>query len=322
MLLALVLACRAPVGLVLPLAPPAENASALPVARLLAPTPLGAGSDVLCPVAQGEHVSPASLDRWIAEGRLAWRVLVVGAKGATYAGRPDARAAAAEQVDAIRALAKRCGTEPAMDALVAVPPEAPYGELVEAFRMAVQVGLEPTWVLVEDPTPGPWPREVARGSGPPEVPVPRPSGSVSDPAALAALLGAGEETVPVHVRVTEGAATVIASDGQPITGPIDEVRAALAASGVACAVVEGRSDVTWHAVVRAVDRLQGAGLETLLAVAVDDAGPDVASALTDRPERTLGLRDEVSVLPIVLPRYCAGEDRGCGCGAVASERDG
>lgn len=205
-----------------------------------------------------------------------------------------------------------------MEALVAVRPDAPYGHLVEAFMGAVQGGIEPAWLLVEDTTPGPAvaPRAppAARPSAPAEMPA---SGSTLDPAALAALLGGGEPPVQAMVHVGADAATVIASDGQPIAGPLLDVLSSLATSGTTCAVVAGRRDVAWEAVARTVDRLQGVGMETLLAANIDDTGPDAPPPVLQRPGRRAGLRAELAVLPIVVPRYCAGADHRCGCGAAA-----
>ncbi|MES2643118.1 MAG: hypothetical protein V4850_26785 [Myxococcota bacterium] len=130
---------------------PASHAEAVSVDRFLAPTGLGATNDLLCPWARGEPVPDASLVRWVAEGRLTWRVLTVGS-AVTFAGSAEPDAASAS-MGAARALAARCGTDISADVLVVAAPEVAFATVARAVITVTQAGLGPAWLLVDDPTP-------------------------------------------------------------------------------------------------------------------------------------------------------------------------
>jgi hypothetical protein len=152
----LLLACApsVPAVPVLTVLAPARHAEAVSVDRFLAPTALGATNDLLCPWARGEPVPDASLARWVAEGRLTWRVLTIGA-AVTFAGAPEPDASASASMAAARSLAARCGTDIAAEVLVMAAPEVAFATVARAVITATQAGLGPAWLLVDDPTPTP-----------------------------------------------------------------------------------------------------------------------------------------------------------------------
>ena len=126
--------------------PPVPVATAEPLAvdRLLAPTPFGATTDVLCPWARGEAVPDASIARWLAEKRLTWRVLNVAA--GTFGGEPLGKAA--ELRDAQGALEKRCGGTLREDYVVAAGVGATHGEVTRAVMAVARARYADPWVAV------------------------------------------------------------------------------------------------------------------------------------------------------------------------------
>jgi hypothetical protein len=151
----LLLACSppAPPALAVPVGVPAVvNAEPVPVDRFLGHTALGASTDLLCPWARGEAVPDASLARWMAEKRLAWRVVEVGPAGATMDGTRDLRAATEAAASAADALAARCGTPARRDLLVVAGPDVVYADVFPTLEEGGRAGLA-AWLLVSDPTP-------------------------------------------------------------------------------------------------------------------------------------------------------------------------
>jgi hypothetical protein len=146
-MLPLLLACTSPASqLQLPPLPTAGYAEALPVAKLLTPSALGASSDILCPWARGEEIPDASLARWVAERRLVWRVADVAA--GTFAGEPLANAAEVQaQADA---LAKRCGAELGRDVLIVAGGATPYGDVAKVVQALANLRYEDPWLAVAD----------------------------------------------------------------------------------------------------------------------------------------------------------------------------
>jgi len=275
------LACSppAPPVLALPAAVPAvDHAESVSVDRFLAPTALGASTDVLCPWARGEAVPDASLARWMAEKRLAWRVIEVGPSGATLDGTPDLRAATDATAAAADALAARCGTAARRDVLVVAGPDVAFADVSPALVQVDRVGLS-AWVLVSDTTP--------------------------DAAALSLRPGA---LLEVHLRgdTVTGAS---AAGGPPVDGALDALAPLL--DGAGCVRLNAASDASWGAVLTTIDSLRARQIP-LHDVPLLPGGP-AAPAVAPRPAEAaptrVPLHGAVSAWPLPSPGRCDV----CGC---------
>ncbi|MDP2314256.1 MAG: hypothetical protein Q8P41_15245 [Pseudomonadota bacterium] len=287
----LLLACAAsqpgmPVPTVLA---PAEHAEAVSVDAFLAPTALGASNDLLCPWARGEPVPDASLARWIAEKRLTWRVLEIGATS-TFAGSaaPDAAQAS---MDAASALASRCGTEPTLEVLVAAAPDATLLTVARAMVAVVRIGFEPGWLLVDDPTPGPPPPDTA-----PPVQIDVRVGSDGRVVVEREEVVAGTQTA-ADPGVTPGtAAPVVAAP------PVDTSLAVAVAGPAACAVVTAADGARWERVVAAIDGMRARGVPNVFLATESSVEAGIDGGVPALARRLVPLHGTVAAIPLSLPR--------------------
>lgn len=295
LLLRLLTACATPtVEVALPRAPPATHGSTLEAARLLTPTPFGAESDVICPWARGEAVPDASIARWVAEKRLAWRVLEL-APEARFGGLPIADvaslAAAADSVEA------RCGALPPRDFLLAAGPDVPYGRIADGLYQLGKERFNVPWLLVDDPDPATTSPASLR---------PRSDGV---PAGLSGLEGG--RTQDAITLVVGDPPQVFAFDGR-VFGSVDQALA----QHPGCVVVAAAGDSNWGQAVALADAAIGSGGEVMLALVADDR-PSPATGELPAPSggRLASLHTRLAVLPVIEPTVC-GSESGCGCGGA------
>ena len=313
----LLFACAPPLpSLSVPPSPPAEHADALPVDRLLAPTPLGATGDLLCPWVRGEAVPDASIARWLSEGRLTWRVF--DARAETFAGRPlDEAGTFAE---AARTLDERCQGQRPADVLVVAAPEVPAAGVTRGLYALSMVPFEDFWLRVEDGSPAPLPASPAPvEAAPVEAATTTPSTPHTGAAAaevLEAALGGPPPGAPLPFLLAGStpSATVL---GRPV--PIVEVLGARPA----CVVVVAPGDQRWDSVTALVDRARDVGAEVMVGVEGDfhAEAPAVAAAPTAAgAPRTIPLHGVVSAHPLAVPRFRAGGGDPCSLALLAQER--
>jgi hypothetical protein len=267
-----------------------EHAESVPVARFLAPTALGAATDVLCPWARGEVVPDASLGRWMAEQRLAWRTVTVHEEGGHGPYDPAVGAAAKLFVASAEALETRCGTSVARDVLVTVGPEVSTRRVYAVLAEATHAGLVP-WMLVADPTPD-------------AAPVPPRPGD-----AIALGVTAAGETFRYFPDLNVDA----------ITGDLDSPALAPALAQAGCATVAIDENVPWQRHMALMDALYArrvplwyTGVILGAAFTVKPTTAAIAEHVTTEP-----LHGTVAAWRLPTPRYCEpAEATPCGCKAL------
>lgn len=294
----------------LPVAPAAAHAASLPLANLLTPTAFGASDDVLCPWARGEPAASASIPRWLAEGRLAWRVLRPD-EPATFAERPLSEGLAV--IDALEAVEARCGGEPGpRNYLIAASGTTPSGAVLKGMYEVGKLRFEVPWVLVSDTSPAPAPARPAAFEVQ-SIGVPDPgrgdTGLGGSSNLLDALLGVGE---PPRGEAREFF-TILVQDPPKLLGsqgPIEEPWLPwLTRTRPAELVVAPPEGAPWGSAVAVIDAAHGVGSAVVLAMLIGDANNagswPVAGPLDGVPGASVAVPwdGEVAALPIAVPKY-------------------
>ncbi|MDP2311657.1 MAG: hypothetical protein Q8P41_02035 [Pseudomonadota bacterium] len=268
------------------------QAGTVRVSAFLAPTALGAADDTLCGWARGA-APPANVARWVAEGRLRFRVLVAdGPEARVWKG---AAGPLSEQLTAVagpeNALAERCGTERARGILVLADREASYGAVADAVELArVHGGYLDAWLAVDTEAAG---VGAAPGfqAGVPVVALVAPDGRV----ALSNREGRGYEGAP---------------------GALGEALAAVGAPGkVGCATISGRPALPWATALAAMDGLRGDGvdLQALDMEGAPGAAPETRATPPARAARTWPLDGTVAAVPVRTLSQCGEAPVGWWC---------
>ncbi|MES2642122.1 MAG: hypothetical protein V4850_21750 [Myxococcota bacterium] len=277
---------------------PATRAWGVAVTDVLAPTALGAADETLCAWAKGE-APPANVTRWVAEGRLRFRVLVVDGPHARVPNGAASESLSAEtlsaQVKALAApeitLAERCGTPRPRGILVLADRDASYGAVADAVELArVDGGYLDAWLAVDAPVsevrppPGFQP-------GVPVVALVAPDGRV----ALSNREGRGYEGAP---------------------GALAAPLAAVGAPGkVGCATISGQPVLPWATALAAMEALRGEGVE-LQALDLEGAPGAAAEARATPPpraERTWPLDTTIAAVPARTLSRCGDAPMGWWC---------
>lgn len=294
----------------LPVAPPAENAVSLPLRDLLTPTVFGASDDVLCPWARGDPAASASIPRWLAEGRLTWRVLRPE-EPATFAGQPLAEGRAV--IEALEAVETRCGAEPGpRNYLIAASGTTLSGAVTKGMYEVGKLQFDEPWCLVSDATPAPAPPgRVAAGRGVPKLEAPAVDPTPGDTGTprrsrLLDLLGAVGESPPPEPEYF----TIVVQDPPKLLssrGEVDEPwRPWLLAKRPVELVVAAPDAAPWASVVSVMDAAQGVDSAVVLAMLIEDEREPLPQVeISTQPAATVVVpwNAEVAVLPIAVPRY-------------------
>lgn len=285
----------------------------LPLASLLTPTAFGASNDVLCPWARGEVAAAASMPRWIAEGRLTWRVLRPE-EPATFSGLPLAEGRVI--IEGLEALEARCGAEPGRrNYLIAASGSTASGAVTKSMYEVGKLKFEEPWCLVSDPTPevvpGAWPRprvEVAK----PDAPTPAASADSAFHTRsrlldfLAGGSGESGEAQPEYF-------TIVVQDPPKLLSSMGELKEPwqpwLIRARPSELVVALPDRAPWASAVAVLDAAHGVGSATVLAMLIAEEG--AAPAATDAPAASVRASAEVTgpwdgmvaALPIAVPRY-------------------
>lgn len=263
-----------------------EHAESVSVDRFLGPTALGASNDLLCPWARGEPVPDASLARWFAEKRLAWRMVERGTAGDHDSYDPALRDAARVWLEDAKALGERCGTPPRNDVLVAAGADLLYDDAITAAASTSREGLQP-WLLVADPNP-----DAA------SVPA-RPGDAVT------VLLGGSGST-----------AVMYQTGADAIVGLRDDPAVAAAIGGSGCVVVTAAPDVSWGAALGLADDLRARHVPLrAFGLSMPDApATSPPSAPSPASVVTVPLHGTLAAWRLPLLEYCAPADATpCGC---------
>lgn len=284
------------------------------MASLLTPTTFGASDDVLCPWARGEAAAAASIPRWVAEGRLTWRVLRPD-EPATFAERPLAEGLAV--IAALEELEARCGAEPGpRNYLIAASGTTASGAVLQGMYEVGKLKFEEPWCLVFDATPGPGPAARARAAIGQAVVEEPPATAIGDEATVASrsllmdvLAGVGETAPAARPEFF----TIVVEDPPRLLGSVGALDEAwlpwLTRTRPSELVVAPPDRAPWASAVTVIDAARGVGSEVVLAMIVgDENGAEssrVVASVGGEQAAPVAVRWDatVSALPIAVPTY-------------------
>ncbi|MDP2305732.1 MAG: hypothetical protein Q8P18_06865 [Pseudomonadota bacterium] len=273
---------------------PVARAWGLPVSDFLAPTPLGARDDTLCGWARDPTLS-ANVARWVAEGRLRWRVLVADGPEPRVLGGAGALAAdLAAMPLAENALAARCQTARPRAILVLADRGASYGAVADAVELAREHGgYLDAWLAV---------------AGPITETEPIPGFAPGSPL--------------VSLVLPDARVAFSNRDGRGYAGPRDALAGPLASAAApepaGCVTFSARPAVPWVDALAAMEAVRAVGvdLHTLDMEGAPGAKPEERATVPTRPATRWELDATISAVPVRTLSRCGAAPMGWWCDAA------